>query len=798
VHRDRDLLDTISPPEAHFLFEQLKFRLARRGNIRDLERISRAFDRATKQHVGMFRDGGQPYITHPVEVAEICAALNMDEDSLVTALLHDVVEDTSGYSLSDIEREFGKEVREMVDSLTKISDANFFVKLWSRRETPRQAENLRKLFVAMAKDPRVIVIKLADRLHNLRTLEGLDPKRIERQCRETEEFFIPLARRLGLASIYREMEDWCFRYLEPEEYRALEEDVLEPMLEAERILGAMQERLEDAFWRANIPIAEIHSRRKHLASLRAKMLEKGVSIDEVYDLLAMRIVVDGAPGLCYQVLGEVHMVYPPLEHRFRDFIARPKANGYQTLHTTVVGPGGRFVEVQIRTVEMHHRAQYGIASHWLYKEGPEEYAFNKDEEWSELIRMLEDERVDSQEFVARAQTALLKGMVLTLTPKGEVVSLPKGSCPIDFAYAIHTDLGHATGGAKVNGTRVPLYHRLENGDVVEIIKRDSLNAAPDAEWMDWVKSPRTLLKIRKWFKAQPRRKRIDFGRQLLHKEIQKRGLYPLNLLAPDKLVAILKLLKVGSIYDIYDRLACGDLTTSEILLMLKQVQMERAQKVEMQEVSAEPSLAIPLIAPGAELGVLDTRGKRTRQKTELAACCRPIPGDSIVGYYDRDSKRIVVHTQNCAKLGALGEKQEISQLSWDKTAEGKRYPVHIEVVSLNRAGLMYDVLGVLAAGQVNLTGGHFEIKPSTTGAYDDPANTQVLIEIGDTTELERVLAEIRNVPDVIAAFRLGGSDRQPEEKSGKPEPAEPKKPDKPKKRLVQRKDSAETVGETVK
>lgn len=756
----KDLVQTVTVPEAQFLFEQVLDRSVAVNPAINPQRVADAYDYALRAHYGKYRDLGEPYILHPVEVMEICAQLNMDEDSLVTALLHDVEEDTT-FTLKDIERAFGRDVRSMVDSLTKISDANFFVRLWNRKETKKQEETLRKLFIAMAKDPRVIVIKLADRLHNLRTLEGLPKKKITRKCKETQDFFIPLARRLGLSSLYREMEDWCFYYLNPKECKELGERVMAPMAEAEEILREMQEELENAFWQAAIPISEIHSRKKHLASIYSKITEKEIRIDEIYDLLAMRVVVEGPARVCYQVLGEIHLKYPPIMHRFRDFIASPKTNGYQTLHTTVVGPRGRFVEIQIRNLEMHRRAQFGIASHWMYKENPSDYNYREDEEWVEIIKMLEDEHYDSQEFIARAQAALLKDVVLTLTPKGEVVSLPKGSTPIDFAYAIHTDLGHATGGAKVNGHRAPLYQRLENGDVIEVIKRESGHPAPDPEWLEWVKSPRTVLKIRKWFRAQPKKKRIEIGRDLLHKQIQRRGLYPLNLLAADKLVSILRLLKVGSIHDIYDRIALGDLTTTEVLHHLKQVQMERAIKMESEAMLEQFPLEASLVASGIELRVLDTRGKRTRQKAELSGCCRPIPGDEISGFFDRTKRMIIVHRSGCPSLAELPAGTQREPLSWESGLEDMHYPAAVEIISLNRAGLMYEVLGILASEQINLVGGHFETAFSTSAEFDKAVKLQMLIEVANTGELVKALDQIRTIPDVIIARRV--------EKSPKPD-----------------------------
>ncbi len=752
----RDVVRTVTVPEPQYLFERVIDHIRLYHSGINIQKLQDAYDYALRAHTGQFRDSGEPYILHPVEVFEICAALNMDEESLITSLVHDVEEDTS-YSLKDIERTFSKHVRDMVDSLTKISDTNFFVRLWNKKETKHQEETLRKLFVAMAKDPRVIVIKLADRLHALRTLEGLPKKKITRKCKETRDFFVPLARRLGLSSLYREMEDWCFYYLEPTEYRDLSERIKEPMELAESALAEMREELEDAFWLAGIPIAEIHSRKKHLASIHQKMQEKEIGLDEVYDLLAMRVVVDGPPQMCYLIMGEVHLNFPPVMHRFRDFISRPKTNGYQTLHTTVVGPKGLFVEVQIRNVEMHRQARYGIASHWMYKEHEVGPQYREDQEWNELIRMLQEENYDPQEFVARASSALLKDEVLVQTPKGEVISLPRGSTAIDFAYAIHTELGHAAGGAKINYKRVPLFQRLENGDVIEIVKREVVAPAPDPEWLEWAKSPRSLLKIRKWFRAQPRKRRIEIGKELLHKQIQRKGLYPLNLLAADKLVSILRLLKVGSIHDIYDGIALGDITTSDVLQKLKQVQMEIAMKLDTDSLTGRYKLDIPLIASGIELNIFDTKGRKTRLKMELSVCCRPMPGDEIVGYYPGEGKKLVVHKHQCSEVKQISELKRIFTLQWDPQGEPKHYPASIEIVCLNRAGLMYDVLGILAQRGINIVGNHFETSFSTSNDFDRTVYIELLIEVVDTERLNEVLDDIRSVPDVIAARRFGSS-----------------------------------------
>jgi GTP pyrophosphokinase len=413
-----------------------------------------------------------------------------------------------------------------------------------------------------------------------------------------------------------------------------------------------------------------------------------------------------------------------------------------------------FVEVQIRNVEMNRQAKFGIASHWIYKEHDTSPKYRDDEEWNELIRMLEEENYDPQEFVARAQNALLKDEVLVQTPKGKLVSLPRGSTAIDFAYAIHTELGHSAGGAKINGTRVPLYQRLENGDVIEIVKRDVENPAPDPEWLEWAKSPRTLLKIRKWFRMQPKRRRIEIGRELLYKQIQRRGLYPLNLLAADKLVSILRLLKAGSIHDIYDRIALGDLTTGEVLKHLKQVQMERTLKAETESSQGRYKLEAPFIASGMELNLFDTRGRKTRLKMELSACCRPIPGDEIAGYYADKSKRLIVHCAQCGFLKQMEDTRMRYELKWDEEGERKHYPVAIEIVCLNRAGLMYDVLGLLAGRGINIVASHFETQFSTLSEPYRAVYIDFLIEIRDTGELALALEEIKSIPDIIAARRL--------------------------------------------
>jgi len=701
------------------------------GEINE-NRIRQAYELALAAHEGQERRDGTPYIMHPLEVAEICADLNMDEDAIVVALLHDTVEDTA-VRLNQIRQLFGNEVAGMVDSLTKITKIDLLARFTGRGTASDQARNLQKLFVAMSRDVRVIVIKLADRLHNMQTLGAMPEHKRERISLETLEFYIPIARRLGLGQMVREIDDLVFRHLYPEDEAKL------------------REKLRPTF--------ELY---EHRLSIYRKMRKYGFSYNEIekkiFDLLAIRIIIEGDPMDCYKALGLIHMKYRPIFERFRDFIAYPKDNGYQTLHTTVINAEGIRIECQIRTAEMDIRASKGVAAHWYYKEAVDHRSMLvKDDSWNEFIRELSRERLDSEDFVAQTKETFLGSQVLVLSPMGEVVSLPSGSTPVDFAYYIHTNLGHAIRGAKVNGSVVPLDHVLRNGDVVEVVKGEESDTEPLPEWLTMVKSPKSLMKIRQYFKRKPRGVRVAAGQAVLRQFIVREGLYPLNLTANEKLAELLRRLPVRSIDELYEKVALGRFHCDAIVAQLKEIHKIHVERREDQ-VSADGlreggESEVALIGLGSDLNVRLANGQALRRKSELMRCCTPVADDRIYGVYDRDSRRVNIHRVDCPMLQNELAGGDLVSLSWTAEREGVRYPARIELVSLNRVGLLFEVLRYLSTRNINLGGAEFAQAPTVVGD-DRYAHFQLTIEVADKGELSECLAELGNLKDVKEVFRL--------------------------------------------
>lgn len=741
--------------EADSLFNDISDRLRRRMPRFDEDLLRNAYELALSAHDGQLRKDGSPYILHPLEVAEICMDLEMDADSIIAAILHDVVEDTS-VRLNQIRQLFGNDVANMVDSLTKIKKIDFFARFTGRNKASNQARNLQKLFVAMTNDYRVIVIKIADRLHNMKTLGSMPDHKRQRISRETLEFYIPIARRLGLGTVTSELEDLVFQFLYPEEYEELKAQVSRYFHDHEQTIQAMVSDARKLLEQNGIKLSSIYGRSKHLWSIHQKMQMQGVGLDGIYDLLAIRIVIEGGELDCYRVLGLIHSQYKPIFERFRDFVASPKENGYQTLHTTVIGPGGSWVECQIRTEDMDYEARQGIAAHWSYKEKPQLTRIVKDESWLEFIRELSEDDVNSEEFVARTRESLHGDQVLVLSPRGEVVNLPTGSTPVDFAYYIHTNLGHSIRGARVNGNHVPLNYELRNGDVVEVIKAREEDAAPRPEFMLMVKSPKSMLKIRKYFKSATRDERINAGRTLLRQLITGQGLYPLNLMANDKLAKLLKTLKVRSIDEMYSKIAIGEFDTSAIIAELKKIHKTRVeqgpQKTRSGEQDSQKGKSKQLSGIGYRIGLQLSGGQLMRGRAEIRSCCTPVPGDHIYGVHNRAERIVYVHRLDCALLQADLREGSLVEVEWSGRMEDKRYPAKIRVHSLNRVGLLFEVLRFLSENRINLGGAEFSSSPSAFAA-DEMANFDLVVEVSDVLELQQVMETIMKIEDVIGVER---------------------------------------------
>lgn len=745
-----------SNQEADYLFKVICEHLESLHGKIDDNRLRQAFELALTAHAGQERMDGTPYITHPLEVAELCVDLNLDEDAIIAAILHDVVEDTS-VRLNQIKQLFGPDVTKMVENLTKIKHIDFFARFTGRNPASTQASNLQRLFVAMTTDLRVIMIKLADRLHNMKTMGLMPEHKRQRIGRETLEFYIPIARRLGLGQIVGEFEDLVFEVLQPEEYRKLRSEVKSLYKGYEPLAQKMIDDVTALLKGDGLAIHRIYGRRKHLYSIFQKMKKQGVGLDGVYDILAIRIILAGNELDCYTAMGLIHAKYNPIFYRFRDFIASPKENGYQTLHTTVLGESGVRVEYQIRTVAMDLEASKGVASHWNYKEGEGDHRhLMKDAAWKEFIMELTSENVGSEEFVAKTRDTLLADQVLILSPRGEVVNLPAGSTCLDFAYYIHTDLGHSARSAKVNGNHVPLGCPLKNGDVVEIIKDEKRGAGPLPEWLVLVNSPKSLLKLKRYYKSRPRSERISVGRNLLRQHIVKEGLYPLNLTANEKLAALLRKLPVRSIDDLYENVALGTFHCDEIIAMLKEIHKTKVKPaVDSTPLDKEerPAARYALINQAAKLGVCQPGGRALRRKVELMRCCTPVPGDKIYGLWSREDRRAYVHRVDCQLLMGGVEGAEMQELAWLEERDQQHYPARIMVVSFNRVGLLFEVMRYLSSKNINLGGAEFSVTP-TVANPDRNAQFELMLEVEDKAELEACIAGIKGIEDVLDVKRL--------------------------------------------
>lgn len=694
----------------------------------EAEQIAEAIDFARHAHEGQSRASGAPYVEHPLAVASILADLRMDVPTIIAALLHDVVEDTS-YTLKDIEDRFGSEVAQLVDGVTKLD------RLEVRTREEEQAENLRKMLLAMAKDIRVILIKLADRLHNMRTLKHLTADRVQRIARETMEIYAPLAHRLGIFRIKWELEDLAFQHLQPQEFQMMKELVAKKRLEREAAVEAVTAELTRRLESMGM-VAELSGRAKHLYSIYQKMYKQGKDFSQIYDLVAVRVMVETVKD-CYAVLGLVHSLWKPVPGRFKDYIAMPKSNLYQSLHTTVMGPEGEPLEVQIRTFEMHHTAEYGIAAHWRYKDGgKEDREFEQKLSWLRQLLEWQRDMRDAREFMDTLKVDLFSEEVFVFTPKGDVLDLPAGSTPIDFAYRIHTDVGNHCVGAKVNGRIVPLTTSLENGDIVEVLVNRK-SPGPSVDWLNIVQTSQAKNRIRQWIRRERRQEHLSRGQELLERELRRAGL----ALQHDRLQELVK--KVG--YGTVDELAIGISDG-----MINPVQAVSRLKDELGR-SLEPVVAP--VAPVKREVTVPVRGEQilvrgqNRLLTRLARCCQPVPGDPIIGYLTR-GRGVSVHRLDCPNHKELSRDPErLIEVSWDTTeAELAPHPVELAVFAWDRAGLLADVANVVADANI--------ISAKARGFKDRTAVVNVRLEVKNLTQLTRIIQRLEALPYVERVERV--------------------------------------------
>ncbi|WP_037913644.1 RelA/SpoT family protein [Sulfobacillus thermosulfidooxidans] len=695
----------------------------------EAEQIAKAIEFARQAHAGQSRASGAPYIEHPLAVASILADLRMDVPTIIAALLHDVVEDTP-YTLEDIEERFGSEVAQLVDGVTKLD------RLEVRTREEEQAENLRKMLLAMAKDIRVILIKLADRLHNMRTLKHLAADRVQRIAKETMEIYAPLAHRLGIYRIKWELEDLAFQHLQPEAFQMMKELVAKKRKEREAAVEAVTQELTRRLEQMGM-VAELSGRAKHLYSIYQKMYKQGKDFSQIYDLVAVRVMVETVKD-CYAVLGLVHSLWKPVPGRFKDYIAMPKSNLYQNLHTTVMGPEGEPIEVQIRTFEMHHTAEYGIAAHWRYKEGSkEDREFEQKLSWLRQLLEWQRDMRDAREFMDTLKVDLFSDEVFVFTPKGDVLDLPAGSTPIDFAYRIHTDVGNHCVGAKINGRIVPLTTPLENGDIVEVLVNRK-SPGPSVDWLNIVQTSQAKNRIRQWIRKERRQEHLSRGQEILDRELKRAGLS----LQHDRLQELVK--KVG--YGTVDELAVG-ISDGMInpVQAVNRIKDELTKEIEPVITPVVPLKREPRTPPTAGQQIL-VRGQ-PRLLTRLARCCQPVPGDPIIGYLTR-GRGVSVHRLGCPNEKELSKDPErLIEVSWDiQEAELAPHPVELAVFAWDRAGLLADVANVVADANI--------ISAKARGFKDRTAVVNVRLEVKNLTQLTRIIRRLEALPYVERVERV--------------------------------------------
>ncbi len=704
----------------------------------DLRLIIRAYEVAEHHHEGQRRRSGDPYITHPLAVTTILAELGMDTTTLVAALLHDTVEDTR-YTLADVGSDFGADVALLVDGVTKLDKVQF--------GDAAEAETIRKMVVAMARDPRVLVIKLADRLHNMRTLRWLKPEKQDRIAKQTLEIFAPLAHRLGMNTLKWELEDLAFATLYPKRYDEIVRLVAERAPSRDTQLAEVVARIESDLKAARIR-ATVTGRPKHYYSIYQKMIVRGRDFADIYDLVGIRVLVDDVRD-CYAALGTVHALWSPVPGRFKDYIAMPKFNMYQSLHTTVIGPQGKPVELQIRTEEMHRRAEYGIAAHWKYKEGASVPTPVKGDDMAWLRQLLDwqKEAADPGEFMDSLRFDLHSNEVFVFTPKGDVLSLPTGSTPVDFAYAVHTEVGHRCIGARVNGRLVPLESPLENGDVVEIFTSKAETAHPSQDWLQFVQSPRARNKIKQWFAKERREDAVEAGKEALARAVRKQGLPLQRLLGGDALPLLARDLRLTDVTALYVEIGEGRLSAQAAVHKIMAGMGGAEGAVEDLAEAATPTRPPRRAGTGAgnEPGIV-VKGESDIW-VKLAKCCTPVPGDDIVGFVTR-GRGVSVHRGDCVNAGPLLASQErVVDVEWAPTA-GSVFLVNVQVEALDRTRLLSDVTRVLSDAHVNI------LSASVTTTRDRVAVSRFSFEMGDPKHLGHVLNLVRNVQGVYDAYRV--------------------------------------------
>jgi len=696
----------------------------------DLGVVRKAYEFSARAHEGQVRRSGEPYVRHPVAVAGVLTSLKTDVTAVVAGLLHDTLEDTVA-TAAELQHEFGKEVVHLVDGVTKIGKITF------KSSEEKQAENFRKMVLSMADDIRVVIIKLADRLHNMRTLEHLGEKRRQEIAQETLEIYAPLANRIGIGWVKNELEDLCLKHLKPDAYETLRVCVAKRDEDRQQYIQEVQAVVEGAL-KENGLVGGVYGRPKHLYGIYQKMKKQSISFEEVYDLTALRIITDTKMN-CYALLGVIHSLWRPLPGRFKDYIAIPKSNLYQSLHTTVVGPKGEHVEFQIRTEEMHRVAEYGIAAHWKYKE--QGRVHDKDSKafgWLRQFIEWQKDLPDNRQFMDSVKLELFHDVVYVFTPKGTVKELPKRATPVDFAYAIHTEVGDHCVGAKVNGKIVPLKHELMSGDTIEILT--SPNQTPHKDWLKFVRTSRAKTKIKHWIKAEEQKRSLEIGRRLLETEIRRHGLAPAQVLKSDALLDAAKQVGYETIDDLAAAVGFGNVATAQILGKLMAPPSADAP------IQSEPVSARKVISTKGEASGVQVKGGHDLLM-QLSRCCNPVPGDRILGYITR-GRGLTIHSVDCPNLEALDyDRERLVEVEWD-TATPSQHPVKIAVIAADKPGVLANVSSAIAECRANIS------RAEIITREDRKAQLDFVLEIADTAHLNRVLKTIERVEGVITTRRV--------------------------------------------
>jgi GTP pyrophosphokinase len=711
---------------AAILAPELARAVAAQRDRLDLDLISRAYQVSANAHRGQKRVSGDDFHSHSVAVATVLADQQMDSTTIAAALLHDVVED-SDVTLDDIRREFGPEVADLVDGLTKIASLTF------RSSAEEQAENYRKLLLSIAKDARVIIIKLADRLHNMRTLEHLPEEKRRRIALETREIYAPLAHRFGMAGVKSELEDLAFRFLEPADYHALHRKIRQRKGERERTIERLRAPLTEELTRAGLTDFEITGRPKNLWSIYKKMRKRDKPFEEIFDLLASRVLVSTIPD-CYHALGVIHHKWTPLQERIKDYIASPKSNGYQSLHTTVFGPGGQLYEVQIRTREMHRTAEYGIAAHWLYKEGgksPDE--LDRHLSWFRQLIELQQDAHSPEEFLEFLKVDLYQDEIFVFTPRGDVKRLPTNATPLDFAFAVHTEVGEHCQGARVNGRLAPLHRPLKNGDTVEILTHP--HAHPSRDWVSHVRTARARHKIRQWVKQEEHDRSVALGREIVAREVRRRRL---DAPTDERLAAAAAALSLGGGDQLHAAIGRGDVPLGQVIRALY-------PDLAADDLHAPKATAFGRVVDRLRLG----RGIRIQGVDGLmvryAQCCQPVPGDSVVGYVTK-GRGISIHRSDCPNLLTLSaEIERRVEIDW-QALQGEVFVVQLGLEGEDRRGLYADICQAISETGTN-------IRSAELVSKDGAVFGSVLVEVESQTHLQKVLKGVRRVKGVTAIAR---------------------------------------------